>query len=41
VRPDMSEHGWPVDEWPQIFTRVMDADILVLCGPIWLGDNSS
>jgi multimeric flavodoxin WrbA len=41
VWPDMSEHGWPKDEWPDIFKRVMAADILVLAGPIWLGDNSS
>jgi multimeric flavodoxin WrbA len=41
VWPDMREHGWDEDEWPEIFKRVMDADILVLAGPIWLGDNSS
>jgi multimeric flavodoxin WrbA len=41
VWPDMREHGWAKDEWPEIFKRVMDADILVLAGPIWLGDNSS
>jgi multimeric flavodoxin WrbA len=41
VWPDMTEHGWDRDEWPQIYPRVLDADILVLCGPIWLGDNSS
>jgi multimeric flavodoxin WrbA len=41
VWPDMREHGWKTDEWPEIFKRVMDADILVLAGPIWLGDNSS
>ncbi|HET9006451.1 MAG TPA: NAD(P)H-dependent oxidoreductase, partial [Actinomycetes bacterium] len=41
VWPDMSEHGWPTDEWPAIYRRVLAADILVLCGPIWLGDNSS
>ena len=41
VWPDMREHGWDVDDWPEIFKRVMDADILVLAGPIWLGDNSS
>jgi multimeric flavodoxin WrbA len=41
VWPDMREHGWPKDEWPEIFKRVMAADILVLAGPIWLGDNSS
>jgi multimeric flavodoxin WrbA len=39
--PDMCEHGYKKDEWPEIFKRVMDADILILAGPIWLGDNSS
>jgi multimeric flavodoxin WrbA len=29
------------DEWPQLYQRVLAADILVLAGPIWLGDNSS
>jgi multimeric flavodoxin WrbA len=41
VYPDMTGHGWAVDEWPAIHERVLAADILVLCGPIWLGDNSS
>lgn len=41
VWPDMREHGWESDEWPELFKRVMDADILVIAGPIWLGDNSS
>jgi multimeric flavodoxin WrbA len=41
VWPDMTEHDWDVDEWPAIFERVLAADILVLAGPIWLGDNSS
>ena len=41
VWPDMTEHGWPSDEWPGIYQQVMAADILVLAGPIWLGDNSS
>ena len=41
VWPDMSEHGWEVDEWPAIFERVMAADILVLGTPIWLGEKSS
>ncbi|MFE9886298.1 flavodoxin family protein [Streptomyces scopuliridis] len=39
--PDMREHGWATDEWPALFERIMGADVLVLCGPIWLGDNSS
>lgn len=41
VWPDMTEHGWEADAWPSLYERVMAADILVLCGPIWLGDNSS
>ncbi len=41
VYPDMREHGWKTDEWPEIYKIVDEADILVLCGPIWLGDNSS
>lgn len=41
VYPDMREHGWKRDEWPTIYQKVMDADIIVVAGPIWLGDNSS
>jgi multimeric flavodoxin WrbA len=41
VWPDMTEHGVATDEWPAIFPRVLTADILVVAGPIWLGDNSS
>ena len=41
VWPDMTQHGWESDEWPEIFPRVLAADILVVAGPIWLGDNSS
>lgn len=41
VYPDMTEHGWATDAWPGIYKIVMAADILVIAGPIWLGDNSS
>ena len=41
VWPDMREHGWQTDEWPEIYKKVQGADIIVLAGPIWLGDNSS
>jgi multimeric flavodoxin WrbA len=41
VWPDMTEHGWEVDEWPAITERVMAADILVLGMSIWLGEKSS
>jgi multimeric flavodoxin WrbA len=41
VYPDMTEHGWERDGWPEIFTKVIEADILVLLSPIWLGEKSS
>lgn len=41
VWPDMTEHGHDRDDWPEIFERVLAADILVLCTPIWLGEKSS
>jgi multimeric flavodoxin WrbA len=42
VQPDMREHGWQYDAWPdEIWPKVEAADILVVGGPIWLGDNSS
>src|SRR4051794_4532463 len=34
VWPDMREHGWASDEWPELFERVTAADILVVCTPI-------
>lgn len=41
VYPDMTENGWETDDWPKIWTKVMEADILVLTSPIWLGEKSS
>ncbi len=41
VWPDMTEHGAAADAWPQLYPKVLAADILVIAGPIWLGDNSS
>jgi multimeric flavodoxin WrbA len=41
VWPDMTKQGWKTDEWPEIYKKVQAADILVVAGPIWLGDNSS
>ncbi len=41
IYPDMREHAWATDAWPELFERVLGADILVIAGPIWLGDNSS
>jgi multimeric flavodoxin WrbA len=42
VYPDMRQHGWPVDDFPQIYKDLIQpADIVVLATPIWLGDQSS
>ena len=41
VYPDMRKQGWKTDEWPKLYKKVQAADILVIAGPIWLGDNSS
>lgn len=41
VYPDMTEQGVEKDDWPEIFKKVQDADILVIGTPIWLGEKSS
>lgn len=41
VWPDMRGHGYTTDEWPELYKKVVAADIVVVAGPIWLGDNSS
>ena len=41
VYPDMTEHGWDKDDWPEIYKKVQAANILVLTSPIWLGEKSS
>lgn len=41
VMPDMTNHGWDVDDWPQIFDKVINADILVIGASLWLGEKSS
>ena len=41
VYPDMMEHGWDNDEWPEIYDEVKSAHILVITTPIWLGEKSS
>jgi multimeric flavodoxin WrbA len=38
---DMTERGWASDAWPEIHRLVLASEILVIAGPIWLGDNSS
>jgi multimeric flavodoxin WrbA len=41
VYPDMTEQGWEIDAWPEIYEKVKAAHILVLTSPIWLGEKSS
>jgi multimeric flavodoxin WrbA len=39
--PDMTEYGWETDEWPELFKKILAADILIIGTPIWLGEKSS
>jgi len=41
VFPDMTEHGEKTDKWPDLFERIINADILIIGTPIWLGEKSS
>jgi multimeric flavodoxin WrbA len=42
IYPDMREHGWERDAWPEVFwPRIAEADILVIGTPIWLGEESA
>lgn len=38
---DLTDQGWPRDDWSDLWPRVRDADILVIGSPIWLGEESS
>ena len=41
VWPNMTEHGWDTDEWPEISKKVMAANTLVIGTSIWLGEKTS
>lgn len=41
IYPDMTEHGYDIDKWPSIFDKIMNADIMIIGTPIWLGEKSS
>jgi multimeric flavodoxin WrbA len=42
VWPDMREHGYQSDDFPAIYQETVGpADIILISGPIWLGDQSS
>lgn len=41
IRPGVSHDEGHGDEWPALRKRIMDADILVVATPIWMGQPSS
>jgi multimeric flavodoxin WrbA len=41
VYPDMREHGFKADGWPELWPTILGADILVIGSPIWLGQISA
>ncbi len=41
VYPDMTDHGWKVDGWPELFAKIRAAEILVIGASIWIGEKSS
>lgn len=41
VKPGVSSDEGEGDEWPGIRARILDADILILGTPIWMGQPSS
>jgi len=41
VYPDMREHGFEHDDWPELCKQIMGANILIIGTPIWLGEESS
>lgn len=41
VAPGVAADMGGGDEWPSLRTRILDADILVICTPTWLGHMSS
>lgn len=41
VRPGVSSDEGEGDEWPELRSRILEADILVLGTPIWMGHPSS
>jgi multimeric flavodoxin WrbA len=41
VYPDMTEYGWDRDDWPTLWKKFEEADIVIIGTPIWLGEESS
>jgi multimeric flavodoxin WrbA len=41
IKPGVTSDEGEGDEWPQLRTKILDHDILIFGGPIWLGQISS
>ncbi len=41
LAPDMRDQGASKDDWPEVFDKILQADIVVIGTPIWLGEKSS
>lgn len=41
VKPGVRSDEGEGDDWPPIHSKIVDADILVIATPIWLGKHSS
>lgn len=41
VQSNMTEHGFDRDDWPDLYSKILAADILIIGTPIWLGEESS
>lgn len=41
VKPGVETDMGGGDEWPHIRAKILDADILLICSPIWMGHMSS
>lgn len=41
IEHSMVGKGYDTDPWPELSYQFVETDILVMCGPIWLAENSS
>ncbi|MBX2811080.1 MAG: NAD(P)H-dependent oxidoreductase [Myxococcales bacterium] len=41
VYGDMTERGWETDDWPTIYAKIREANIVVIGSAIWLGEKTS
>jgi multimeric flavodoxin WrbA len=41
IKPGVTSDEGPGDDWPALRRRILDADILIMGGPIWMGQMGS